>query len=87
MSADKPDLADRIAKALEGAGCLDNFDSDAESQAAAIIREYTAPLVEALRDLFDEQNGPPLAGKEREANWEAAMNKARTALSAERAKE
>ncbi len=40
--------------------------------------EHVVKLKEALQDLMDEQNGPPLIRNQ--ASWEAAMSKAREAL-------
>ena len=41
-------------------------------------------LYEALCDLYDEQNGPPLL--RREAQWQNAMDSAEDAISSYRAK-
>ncbi|NCC61600.1 MAG: hypothetical protein EOM12_11805 [Verrucomicrobiae bacterium] len=43
------------------------------------IRDSRDPLRDALQALYDEQNGPPLEQRYREA-WEAAMEKARKVL-------
>ena len=40
----------------------------------AAIRKENKALKEALQDLYDEQNGPPLLRDK--ASWQAAMDKA-----------
>ncbi len=39
-------------------------------------------LIEALRELFDRQNGPPLLAPRHKNAWEAAMKQAEAALAA-----
>src|SRR5436190_19170430 len=43
------------------------------------LRADAARLVEALRSLYDEQNGPPLLGRH-EKSWNAAMAAAKALL-------
>ena len=42
------------------------------------LRTQVAALCEALENLLDEQNGPPLIGSA--ASWQAAVDQARAAL-------
>jgi hypothetical protein len=53
---------------------LNGMGSEREARLLAV----NAELVEALQDLYDEQNGPPLI--RHEAKWHAAMDSARAAL-------
>ena len=46
------------------------------------LRAELARALDALRDLYDEQNGPPLEHPRHKASWQAAMDKANKLLEA-----
>jgi len=48
------------------------------NQAISQIKALYKPLLDALQDLYDEQNGPPLIRDK--DSWEKAMEKAKQAI-------
>jgi len=72
------DLVDRICNVLPVCVYPSREPSADRTKANAELIAAAPELLQALRDLHDEQNGPPLI--RRQASWEAAMAKAQELL-------
>ena len=57
---------------------LDAPDEEEIQKAMGLIEALYKPLLDALQDLYDEQNGPPLIRDK--DSWEKAMEKAKQAI-------
>ena len=68
---------DQIGRATAAEAALQMTKTTHALKIAAVEAQRDA-LLEALQALYDEQEGPPLI--RRQAQWEAAMNKARAAI-------
>lgn len=68
------DLVDRICEVLPVCVYPSREPSAERTKANADLIAAAPELLQALRDLYEEQNGPPLI--RHQASWEAAMAKA-----------